>query len=83
MEFFVDAMWLESGLSKNTLSAYRSDLNQFALFLAGIKIDSLLNVGQAEIQKYLAFCLANGVKASSSSRILFLSLSGKGKHHAT
>jgi len=70
IEFFVDAMWLESGLSKNTLSAYRSDLNQFGLFLSNLNIESLLSIGQAEIQKYLAFCLANGVKASSSSRIL-------------
>ena len=27
-------MWLEKGLSENTLSAYRSDLTKFALFLA-------------------------------------------------
>jgi len=30
IDLFIDAMWLESGLSKNTLSAYRSDLNRFA-----------------------------------------------------
>ena len=71
VDAFVDAMWLESGLSKNTLSAYRSDLKQFCLFLISLpKPVSLLTVTQAEVQKYLAFCLANGVKASSSSRIL-------------
>jgi len=71
IDAFVDAMWLESGLSKNTLSAYRSDLKQFCLFLASAGVRSrLLTVTQAEVQKYLAYCLANGVKASSSSRIL-------------
>ena len=71
IDAFVDAMWLESGLSKNTLSAYRSDLKQFCLFLQTLpSAVSLLQVTQAEVQKYLAFCLANGVKASSSSRIL-------------
>lgn len=71
IDAFVDAMWLESGLSKNTLSAYRSDLKQFALFLSEPSVDkNLLSVTQVEVQKYLAMCLASGVKASSSSRIL-------------
>ena len=34
IEDFVEAMWLEKGLSENTLSAYRSDLTKFAVFLA-------------------------------------------------
>ena len=31
---FVDALWLEDGLSQNTLTAYRQDLNGLARFLA-------------------------------------------------
>ncbi|MBU6465784.1 MAG: site-specific integrase, partial [Burkholderiales bacterium] len=27
---FADALWLEDGLSRNTLAAYRSDLRHFA-----------------------------------------------------
>ena len=30
---FIDALWLEDGLSKNTLEAYRSDLEIFANWL--------------------------------------------------
>lgn len=67
IEAFADAMWLESGLSKNTLMAYRSDLSQFALFLDGL---DLLNVSQVEVQKYLAHCMVNGLKGSSSARVL-------------
>lgn len=31
---FVDSLWLEQGLSRHTLSAYRSDLHQFLAWLA-------------------------------------------------
>ena len=67
VQSFVDAAWLESGLSKNTLSALRSDLNQFDLFLAG---KSLLDVSQSDIQRYLAFLLSRSTKASSTARFL-------------
>lgn len=30
---FIDALWLEDGLSKNTLEAYRSDLEIYASWL--------------------------------------------------
>ncbi len=64
---FIDALWLESGLSKNTLSAYRTDINGLAKF-ANPK--SLLEVDQAEVHKYLAVLLAHGTKGSSSARML-------------
>jgi integrase/recombinase XerD len=32
---FIDALWLEDGLSKNTLAAYRRDLSLYADWLAG------------------------------------------------
>lgn len=64
---FIDALWLESGLSKNTLSAYRSDMNRFCAVLGE---DSLLTVTQAEVQKLLSVLLAEGSKSSSSARVL-------------
>ena len=64
---FADALWLESGLAKNTLSAYRSDLSSFAKF---IQPDSLLDVVHADIQRFLATLLAKGSKGSSSARVL-------------
>lgn len=67
IDIFVDALWLESGLSKNTLSAYRSDLNRLSSFL-GEK--DILLVEQADIQKFLALLLAQGNKSSSSARVL-------------
>lgn len=64
---FLDALWLESGLSKNTLSAYRSDLNRLAQF---IHPKSLQSANQADVQKFLAQLLAEGSKSSSSARNL-------------
>jgi integrase/recombinase XerD len=64
---FIDALWLESGLAKNTLSAYRGDIHNLAGFIAP---NSLLVVQQSDVQKFLATLLAQGIKASSSARIL-------------
>ena len=64
---FIDAIWLESGLSKNTLSAYRSDLKRFAESIAPM---SLLQAEQQQIQQFLATLLAAQIKGSSSARIL-------------
>lgn len=35
IDAFIDALWLEDGLSKNTLAAYRRDLQLYARWLAG------------------------------------------------
>ncbi len=34
LDEFSDALWLEDGLSRNTLESYRSDLQQFSQWLA-------------------------------------------------
>ena len=34
IDTFIDALWLEEGLSKNTLEAYRRDLKLFGVSLA-------------------------------------------------
>lgn len=64
---FIDAIWLESGLSDNTLSAYRSDLKRFSESISPVL---LLSVERAHIQQFLATLLAGQIKSSSSARIL-------------
>jgi integrase/recombinase XerD len=71
IEQFIDAMWLEKGLSENTLSAYRSDLNKFALFLAtqpGELDMSLINVD--DINYFLAGRVDQGMSARSNARAM-------------
>ncbi len=53
LDTFIDHLWLEDGLSKNTLASYRADLAQFSTWLTTQKI-ALLAADQADIQQYLA-----------------------------
>ena len=50
---FLDALWMERGLSANTLAAYRSDLLALAGWLAGQGLD-LVSAGRAQLLEYLA-----------------------------
>jgi integrase/recombinase XerD len=71
IEQFTDAMWLEKGLSENTLSAYRSDLNKFALFLANQSTSSDISlVSVDEINYFLANRVDQGMSARSNSRAM-------------
>ncbi len=53
LDQFTDNLWLEDGLAKNTLAAYRSDLALFAGWLAGIN-GRLVDVDEDCIRAYLA-----------------------------
>jgi integrase/recombinase XerD len=67
IDSFLDTLWMERGLSDNTLSAYRSDLSRFAVWLQQQKID-LVKVEAKEILAYLA--TANNVSARTVARRL-------------
>ena len=53
LDTFIDHLWLEDGLSKNTLASYRTDLALFSAWLAKQKTP-LIEANQAHIQQYLA-----------------------------
>lgn len=78
LERFIDALWLEDGLSPNTLDAYRSDLARYAVWLcdtgpggqrAGRPALALEAAGEAELLAYMAWRLPAS-KATSSNRRL-------------
>jgi integrase/recombinase XerD len=50
---FVDGLWLESGLARNSLQSYRSDITALAQFLSQRAIP-LLSAGEADLQAYIA-----------------------------
>lgn len=52
---FCDTLWLEDGLSRNTLDAYRRDLRLFAQWLAATRDTSLDGVNEAALSAYLAW----------------------------
>ncbi len=66
IEQFLDAVWVEQGLSKNTLSAYRSDLTIFASWLK----QDLLRIDSSDITQFLESRYKLGMKARTNSRIL-------------
>ncbi len=53
IDLFIDHLWLEDGLAKNTLDSYRLDLCAFALWVTEHN-KQLLAVEQADVQQYLA-----------------------------
>ena len=68
---FIDALWLEDGLSKNTLAAYRRDLSLYAGWLAmkeqgGLKLD---NTRQFDLDAYFS-AKHTVTKATSANRRL-------------
>ena len=66
---FIDHLWLEDGLSKNTLNSYRFDLTLFADWLSKDGNIDLIHVSQSEIQQYLAYKFPTS-QARSISRLL-------------
>lgn len=55
VDAFVDALWLEDGLSRNTLAAYRRDLSMFADWLAHQSDPMVLDGAQEHhLQAYMA-----------------------------
>jgi integrase/recombinase XerD len=51
LDAFADALWLEDGLSMNTLASYRQDLHQLDAFLNGI---ALLDAEEEQLSRFLA-----------------------------
>jgi integrase/recombinase XerD len=66
---FVDALWLEEGLSRNTLDAYRRDLMLFGQWLAAHGARSLPQAGEADIHAYFASRHAD-TRATTANRRL-------------
>ncbi len=67
---FCDALWLEDGLSRNTLDAYRRDLAQFAQWLARQHKKELFAADQGDLQNYLGHKYRQKSRASSAARLL-------------
>ncbi|HQR04152.1 MAG: site-specific tyrosine recombinase XerD [Proteobacteria bacterium] len=70
LDEFIDTLWLQDGLAKNTLASYRSDLALFAAWLSP-RLITLPKVGPAEVNAYLAHLHAQPAppKASSQRRL--------------
>jgi integrase/recombinase XerD len=68
LDTFIDHLWLEDGLSKNTLESYRTDLTLFSTWLSN-QHKTILSANQADIQQYLAVKFPQS-KPRSISRLI-------------
>jgi integrase/recombinase XerD len=66
---FIDRLWMERGLSKNTLSSYRSDIAGFAHWLRQHGSD-LTRADRGHLQSYLAERIAHHARPRSTARLL-------------
>jgi integrase/recombinase XerD len=69
LQQFLDSLWLESGLSENTVEAYRRDLLAFAGWLSQFDVD-LSAATQQHIQRYQSQRMREGRKVRSEARLL-------------
>lgn len=67
--FYLDAVWMEKGLSQNTLESYRTDLTLFAQWLVG-QGHNLLDVDSGVLQTYLAWRIEKKLGSRSTARFL-------------
>lgn len=68
IDSFIDAMWLEDGLSKNTLAAYRRDLSIYADW-AGTQDRHLNDSSESDLSRYFSLKHAT-TRATSANRRL-------------
>lgn len=66
---YLDAIWMEKGLSDNTQESYRRDLVQFALWL-NQQGCSLINADTVSVQEYLNVRLQQKLSSRTSARFL-------------
>lgn len=69
IETFLDALWMERGLSANTLVSYRYDLLQFTSWLQE-RGKAFFDVGQADILDFLACRIQKALDTRSIARQL-------------
>lgn len=69
LERFLDALWMEHGLSDHTLEAYRADLKGMAIFLRQ-RSSTLMTAQRADLLGYLGQRVNNGARPRTTARLL-------------
>ena len=66
---FLDAVWMERGLSSNTLAAYRADLTALARWLNERHLQ-IMRTTRADLQDFIAYRVQAGARPRSTARQL-------------
>ena len=70
LDEFCDALWLEDGLSRNTIESYRRDLQLFSAWLSADRGMTLLQAHRADLLDYLAYKFQRKARPRSAARLL-------------
>ncbi len=70
LELFIDALWMERGLSDNTLAAYRTDLASLSAWLYRQSSMGLLEADRTHLLDYLAYRVQQKTTSRSTARML-------------
>ncbi len=66
---FLDAVWMERGLSANTLAAYRADLTALGRWLTEQKVQ-IIRTSREDLQNFIAWRVHAGARPRSTARQL-------------
>jgi len=69
IERFCDSLWLQDGLSANTLEAYRRDLEGLSRWLTA-RDTALITATRADLLEYLSGCVGKGARPRTTARLL-------------
>ena len=69
LDSFLDSIWSEQGLSKNTLISYEHDIKSFLLFLDKNKI-SLVSAEHSDINSFISDRFSKGISSRSNMRVI-------------
>ena len=68
IESFLDSLYIEKGLSKNTVKSYRNDITSLTDWSIKSVNTSLKKLKKSHIEKYISYLFACGLKSSSINR---------------
>ena len=69
LDNFLDSIWAEQGLSKNTLVSYEHDIKSFLVFLDHNKVD-LLSTKYSDISSFISMRFSKGISSRSNMRLI-------------
>ena len=65
---FFNFLIIEKGLSKNTVNAYKNDINGFVKWINKNNKESLLNIKESSVNQYISYLFSQKLKSSSVNR---------------
>ncbi len=69
VEQFLDAIWMEKGVSENTLASYRNDLDKLLYWMSERSL-TVANVTTTDLQQYQSWLTDKNYKQTSKARML-------------